>query len=42
MGNETAMDVEQDVTVFLKKMRSEAPDALKEYFTKFEELYDRK
>lgn len=41
MGNEQ-MDVDRDVTVFLKKARSEAPDALKQFFTKFEELYDRK
>jgi hypothetical protein len=42
MGNEAQMDVDKDVTVFLRKTRSEAPDSLKEFFTKFEELYDRK
>ncbi len=40
MGQE--MELDRDVTVYLRKARSDAPDSLKEFFTRFEELYDRK
>ncbi|KAJ3341919.1 26S proteasome regulatory subunit [Gonapodya sp. JEL0774] len=40
MGNEMDMDI--DVSAFLAEARSRAPDSLKEFFTQFGDLYDRK
>jgi hypothetical protein len=37
-----SMDVDRDVTAFLQKSRASAPAELKDFFTKFEELYDKK
>ncbi|KAJ3179719.1 26S proteasome regulatory subunit [Gaertneriomyces sp. JEL0708] len=36
------MDVDRDVTVWLRESRDKASPALKEFFTRFEDLYDRK
>ncbi|KAI9019738.1 hypothetical protein DFJ74DRAFT_644064 [Hyaloraphidium curvatum] len=41
MGNDMEVD-RADPTAFIRKTRSEAPDSLKQLFTRFEELYDRK
>lgn len=41
MGVET-MDVDRDVTVFLREQRTKAPQELKEFYTRFEDLYDKK
>ncbi|KAJ3331925.1 26S proteasome regulatory subunit [Blyttiomyces sp. JEL0837] len=41
MGIET-MDLDRDVTVYLSKARTSAPAELREFFAKFEDLYDKK
>ncbi|KAJ3035338.1 26S proteasome regulatory subunit [Rhizophlyctis rosea] len=41
MGQD-AMDVDRDVTGYLQKERSSAPQELAQFYAKFEDLYDRK
>ncbi|KAJ3107630.1 26S proteasome regulatory subunit [Phlyctochytrium planicorne] len=36
------MDVDRDVTIYLQKAKASAPAELKEYFSKFETLYDKR
>ncbi|KAJ3086260.1 26S proteasome regulatory subunit [Quaeritorhiza haematococci] len=36
------MEVDRDVTAFLQQQRLTVPDSLKEFYIKFEEMYDRK
>lgn len=36
------MDVDFDVTKFLHEQRQNAPPSLQQYFTEFEDLYERK
>ncbi|TPX57290.1 hypothetical protein SpCBS45565_g08236 [Spizellomyces sp. 'palustris'] len=41
MGVES-MDLDRDVTVFLREQRAKAPQELREFYTTFEDLYERK